>query len=141
MLRFAMMVLVLLPIAAWAKDDLTGTWNVTIRPRADRNTCDKVPKVEAHQWLLAQNGDKITVQVTGSPLFSRLQGTIQERQVLLEGWTSGPGIDGLHTTAVYRLTASKGSLSGEFLYLGTKKRGYGSKSMCITEYEVVAKQP
>lgn len=138
-LRLMTIALLLAPLAALA-EDLSGTWSVTARPKQGRNTCEHKAKVEVHQWLLAQNGTRVAVQVVGSSLFSRLNGTVNGAEVFLEGWDSGRGLKGLHTTAIFRMKGSKDTLSGEYLYLGTKGNPGVFMLMCIIEYDVSAKK-
>ncbi|MCB9536506.1 MAG: hypothetical protein H6704_09590 [Myxococcales bacterium] len=130
-------------VVCWATgahaDEVTGAWNVTSK-LAGANTCGATGKTSVYQWLVAQNGPTIGVQVVGETSFPKLVGSLKGGEIVLEGEGAplGTGFLGIRPSSVFTLTFDKGKLRGHRYYIGAKARTGGGSTLCMTVFEVTA---
>lgn len=125
--------------AAYSGEEMSGTWNVTIKPTGD-NTCDRgTPKIKVRQWLMAVNDNEVEVEVLGNNrYFPALKGTYKDGTMLLTGeGKSLPKGETVKPTIALKLKAESGpTLNGEYYFLGVST----TQTTCVTFYEVEAKK-
>lgn len=121
-----------------ASDNLTGTWSVTIKP-GEVVTCPTLPEAGVHQWLLAVNGDSVTVEVIGETRFKKLAGKIDGDRITLFAEAPARNDWGTVTaggTSLWVLTLAK-----DLTATGTRYTAAVERSLaCVISWSVSAKK-
>lgn len=91
--------------------DISGTWNVQMRETW--STCEKPGEVTVFQWLVADNGGRLDVQVLGQTGFPKYTGGRRGNQVELIG--VGNLVESERITSSMRLKLNGNKLEGERL--------------------------
>ena len=131
--------------------DLSGTWNVTIKP-GQINTCNIPanktpfsPKVSVLQWLIADNKGALEVTVVGDWMTKALTGTATDKAVEMSVYNlAGVGENrGERRASLFADLAPQkdGSLAGTIYYVAyfISNAQYTPIQTCLVSYEATAK--
>lgn len=121
--------------------DLTGPWNVVVRP-GEINTCGIDHKTGVSQWLLSQNGSTLSITVVGESTFPELGGKQEGQSVRLSGRSRDGNLVNMayyHSELRFFLKESPSGLEGTRYYLGYRRDGERVLP-CMTTYQVSAKK-
>ncbi len=130
--------------AASSATELTGAWNVVIKP-GEVNTCGIDHTTAVFQWLLSENSGTFKVAVVGESTFPELGGKRAGSELRLSGKSRVGNLAGaqsttyLHTELRLFLKETALGLEGTRYYLGFRREA-DRMLPCMTTYQVTAKR-
>jgi len=115
------------PTDVTSAEKMSGTWAITQTSRLD--SCGSSGEKELRLWLVEGVRRVVSVKVTGSTAFQRLEGTMVGNKLELEGEKGS-------STMALRATVKAKTLSGEIVigYMG------GRGKMCATIWTITGKR-